>query len=249
MKGKTIMNKNKIQRVGTLLGKNDYPGRGIIVGKSKNGRNAVFVYFITSISENVKSSVIVEQDDEVIVHSMNASPLTQAPTTYSSLKTFDNHIVVSNGDHTETVFRAVSKGESFMKALEARRHEADAPNFTPRICAVAELNGQSYTYKIAILKSGNETGTVCQRNYYCYEPENGLGHFIRTYKCAGIPIPSFDGEPERVKIPDDINAFTNDIWENLDPEIRVSLYVRYVDLSTGKTESRTLNRNAVYMKR
>ncbi|MBO4217344.1 MAG: inosine monophosphate cyclohydrolase [Clostridia bacterium] len=242
------MNKNKIQRVGTLLGKNDYPGRGIIVGKSKNGRNAVFVYFITSMSENGKNSVIVEQGDEVVVHTLNASP-SQAPTTYSSVKAFDSTIIVSNGDHTDTVFRSLSKGESFMKSLESRRHETDAPNFTPRICAVAELNGQSYTYKFAILKSGNENGTVCQRNYYCYEPENGLGHFIRTYKCAGIPTPAFDGEPERVKIPDDINAFTNDIWENLDSEIRVSLYVRYVDLATGKSESRTLNRNAVYMKR
>ncbi len=244
------MNKNKIQRVGTLLGKNDYPGRGIIVGKSKNGRNAVIVYFITSMSESGKNRVIVEQGDDAVVHSFNsASVSAQAPMTYSPVKAVDSSIVVSNGDHTDTVCRAIAKGDSFMKALESRRHEADAPNFTPRICAVAELNGQNYTYKFAILKSGNENGTVCQRNYYCYEPENGLGHFIRTYKCAGIPLPSFDGEPERVKIPDDINAFTNDIWENLDPEIRVSLYVRYVDLATGKSESRTLNKNAVYMQR
>ena len=192
----------------------------------------------------------MEQGDEVVVHSFNLAAASDAgPATYSPVKTLDNMIIVSNGDHTDTVYRAAAKGESFMKALESRRHEADAPNFTPRICAVAELNGQNYTYKFAILKSGNENGTVCQRNYYCYEPENGLGHLIRTYKCAGIPTPAFDGEPERVKIPDDINAFTNDIWENLDPEIRVSLYVRYIDLATGKTESRTLNKNAVYMKR
>ena len=244
------MNKNKIQRIGTLLGKNDYPGRGIIAGKSKNGRNAVIAYFITSMSDVGKNRVIVEQGDDVIAHSFNMAAGSDAgPATYYPVKTFENAIIVSNGDHTDTVLRSLSKGEPFVKALETRRHESDAPNFTPRICAVAELNGQNYTYKFAILKSGNDNGTVCQRNYYCYEPENGLGHLIRTYKCAGIPVQSFDGEPERVKISDDINAFTNDIWENLDPEIRVSLYVRYVDLQTGRSESRTLNRNAVYMKR
>ena len=244
------MNKNKIQRVGTLLGKIDYPGRGIIVGKSKNGRNAVIAYFITSMSEAGKNRVIVEQGDEVVVHSLGLSASSDfGPATYSPVKPYKDMIIVSSGDHTDTVFRAAANGDSFIKALESRRHESDSPNFTPRICAVAELNGQNYTYKMAILRSVNENGTVCQRNFYCYEPENGLGHLIRTYKCAGIPVPSFDTEPERVKIPDDINAFSNDVWENLDPEIRVSLYVKYIDLSTGKADSRTLNRNGAYIRR
>lgn len=234
----------KINGIDELIKGNSYVGRGIIVGKSDDGTKAVTAYFIMGRSENSRNRIFVENGDEVIIHPFDASKVEDPSLIiYSPIRVIDNNLIVTNGDQTDTVYDFVSEGRSFKEALETRKFEPDAPNLTPRISAMLTFDDNDFTYEMSILKSADADGTACNRYTYSYAPLKGLGHFIHTYVCDGNPIPTFQGEPERVAIPDSIDEFTDAIWTNLDENNKISIYVRYVDLKTGETENRMINKN------
>ena len=234
----------KINGIDELIKGNSYVGRGIIVGKSADGTKAVTAYFIMGRSENSRNRIFVENGDEVIIHPFDASKVEDPSLIiYSPIRVIDNNLIVTNGDQTDTVYDFVSEGRSFKEALETRKFEPDAPNLTPRISAMLTFDDNDFTYEMSILKSADADGTACNRYTYSYAPLKGLGHFIHTYVCDGNPIPTFQGEPERVAIPDSIDEFTDAIWTNLDENNKISIYVRYVDLKTGETENRMINKN------
>ena len=162
---------------------------------------------------------------------------------YSPIRVCGNNLIVTNGDQTDTIYDFVKDGKSFKEALETREFEPDDPNFTPRISGMMTFADNGFTYQMSILKSADAEGSACNRFTYTYAPLKGLGHFLHTYVCDGNPIPTFQGEPERVAIPDDIDAFANEIWENLNPANKISLYVRYVSLEDGSVQNRMFNKN------
>ncbi len=234
----------KTNDIGELIKDNSYVGRGIIVGKSADGEKAVTVYFIMGRSENSRNRVFVENNDEVIIHPFDASKVEDPSLIiYSPIKKLENNLIVTNGDQTDTVYNFLKEGKTFEQALQTREFEPDKPNFTPRISAIMNFEGDDFTYKMSILKSGDENGTVCNRYTFAYNPLPGLGHFIHTYNHDGNPIPTFTGEPERVKILNDIDEMTQLVWNNLNENNKISIYVRYIDLKTGKTENRMINKN------
>ncbi len=232
-----------IESIGEKLKNNDYAGRGIVTGLSADGKKAVFAYFIMGRSANSRNRVFREKDGEVVIYPFDESKVEDPSLIiYSPVRSEGKRVVVTNGDQTDTIVDFLRAGKTFEEALETRCFEPDAPNFTPRISAVLDFE-KGYTYKQSILKSGDENGTVCNRYTFSYTPVAGLGHFIHTYNHNGNPIPTFTGEPERVKIGGDIDAFTAEIWENLDKENKISLYVRYIDIESGAAESRMINKN------
>lgn len=232
-----------IESIGEKLKNNDYAGRGIVTGLSADGKKAVFAYFIMGRSANSRNRVFREKDGEVVIYPFDESKVEDPSLIiYSPVRSEGKHVVVTNGDQTDTIVDFLRAGKTFEEALETRCFEPDAPNFTPRISAVLDFE-KGYTYKQSILKSGDENGTACNRYTFSYTPVAGLGHFIHTYNHNGNPIPTFTGEPERVKIGGDIDAFTAEIWENLDKENKISLYVRYIDIESGAAESRMINKN------
>ncbi len=238
------MNIYEINNIGKLIKDNSYVGRGIILGKSKDAKSAVFAYFIMGRSENSRNRIFVENGSEVIIHPFDASKVEDPSLIiYSPVRKFENKLVVTNGDQTDTVIEFLEKGESFEAALETREFEPDGPNWTPRISGMFTFADGDFTYKMNILKSADAEGTACNRFNYSYKALAGLGHFIHTYVCDGNPIPTFQGEPERVEIPNDIDEFTNDIWTNLNEANKISLYVRYINLETGEEENRMINKN------
>lgn len=233
-----------INKMGELLASNTYPGRGIVIGTSADGKKAVFAYFIMGRSENSRNRVFIEDGSEVIIHPFDASKVADPSLIiYSPVKVIDNKVIVTNGDQTDTIYNFIKDSMSFEAALETRCFEPDAPNFTPRISGIIELNDGSFTYKLSILKSADPEGSACNRYTFNYAPINGLGHFIHTYNCDGNPIPTFTGEPERVAVPSDIDEFTDEIWNNLNEQNKISLYVRFIDLETGAEENRMINKN------
>lgn len=235
------------------LKQNSYVGRGIVIGKTPDSKKLAVAYFIMGRSENSRNRVFVEQNQDVIIHPFDVSKVEDpsliiyAPIkVYQNDKTCQHNLIVTNGDQTDTIYDHIKVGKTFEQALETREFEPDAPNLTPRISGmVTFLYDQTFdfTYKMSILKSADAQGTACNRYTFSYTPLAGLGHFIHTYACNENPLPTFQGEPKRVAIPNDIDAFTNEIWENLNEENKISLYVRYVDLETGKTENRMINKN------
>ena len=233
-----------IAQLPELLAANPYPGRGIVVGKSEDGKNAVIAYFIMGRSENSRNRVFTERDGNVYTEPHDYSKV-QDPSLiiYSAIKSIDNKLIVTNGDQTDTIYDFLAKGEDMRTALRTREFEPDAPNLTPRISAVLSFADKSFTYDMSILKSADPEGTACNRFFYEYSPIAGLGHFIHTYVTDGNPIPTFQGEPERVKIPNCIDCFTNKIWESLNENNKISLYVRYIDLETGAVTSKMINKN------
>lgn len=234
----------KTDKIGELIKDNSYVGRGIIAGKTKDGKKAAVAYFIMGRSENSRNRVFVENGEEVIIHPFDASKVEDPSLIiYSPIRVFENNLIVTNGDQTDTVYDFIKDGKSFSEALETREFEPDAPNFTPRISAMLTFDEGDFTYQLSILKSADENGSACNRFTFSYSALAGLGHFIHTYKCDGNPIPTFCGEPERVEIPDDIDEFTNEIWNNLNEDNKISLYTRFVDLETGNTENRMINKN------
>ncbi len=234
----------EINDIGELIKDNSYVGRGIIIGKSEDAKKAVFAYFIMGRSENSRNRIFVENGDEVIIHPFDASKVEDPSLIiYSPVRKFENKLIVTNGDQTDTIYDFVKDGKSFEEALDTREFEPDRPNWTPRISGMFTFSENDFTYKMSILKSGDEEGTVCNRYTYSYNPIAGLGHFIHTYNHDGNPIPTFTGEPERVKIPNDIDEFTTNIWNNLNENNKISLYVRYIDLESGETENRMINGN------
>ena len=224
---------------------NSYVGRGIVIGKSKDEKSAVFAYFIMGRSENSRNRVFIEDGSEVIIHPFDASKVEDPSLIiYSPVRKFENKLVVTNGDQTDTGIEFLEKGKGFEEALETREFEPDGPNWTPRISGMLTFENGDFNYKMSILKSADAEGSACNRFNYSYKALSGLGHFIHTYMCDGNPIPTFQGEPERVEIPDNIDEFTEKIWTNLNEANKISICVRYIDLETGKETNRMINKNA-----
>ena len=238
------MNIYEINDLGELLSSNPYPGRGIVIGKSEDGKKAVFAYFIMGRSENSRNRVFTEKDGAVFTEPHDYAKVSD-PTLiiYAAIRKIGNKLIVTNGDQTDTIYDFLAKGEDMRAALRTREFEPDSPNFTPRISGVLTYDGSDFTYDMSILKSADAEGTACNRFFYEYAPIAGLGHFIHTYVTDGNPIPTFQGEPERVSIPSDIDSFTAAIWNNLNENNKISLYVRYIDLATGEYEARMINKN------
>ncbi len=235
------MNVYKIDSLADILSNNTYPGRGIVVGMTPDGTRAAIAYFIMGRSENSRNRIFKEEGENVTIYPHDPSKVEDPSLIiYSPIKVWENKTIVTNGDQTDTVYDFIKDDKTFEEALLTREFEPDSPNFTPRISAMLTF-ADSYTYKMSILKSADEIGSACNRYTYCYNSIAGLGHFIHTYNCDGNPIPTFTGEPERVAILDDIDAFCDMIWTNLNKDNKISLYVRYIDLKTGATENRMIN--------
>lgn len=238
------MNIYEIMPIGKRIKGNPYVGRGIILGKSKNGENAVSAYFIMGRSENSRNRVFTLKDGNVYTEPFDATKVEDPSLIiYSAVKSYENKLIVTNGDQTDTVYDYLKDGKCFSCALRSRAFEPDAPNFTPRISGMITFADGDFTYQMSILKSINEVGSDCARYFFEYPSKCGLGHFIHTYVTDGNPIPTFQGEPERVEIYDDIDVFTNEIWNNLDENNKISLYVRYTNLKTNQIEYRLINKN------
>lgn len=238
------MNIYEIKSMPTRLYGNTYPGRGIVIGKSADGKKAVTAYFIMGRSANSRNRVFTEKEGAVYTEPFDVSKVEDPSLIiYAAIRRFENKLIVTNGDQTDTIYNGLASGMSFDGALEQRCFEPDPPNFTPRISGMMTFENGDFSYQMSILKSGDEVGSFCNRFGFHYASKAGLGHFIHTYVCDGNPIPTFQGEPERVSIPDDIDAFAEDIWNALDENNKISLYVRYIDLATGEEESRMINRN------
>ena len=234
----------KIDNMGELIHDNAYVGRGIVIGKTKDGKKAATAYFIMGRSENSRNRIFVEAGDEVIIHPFDATKVEDPSLIiYSPIRVIGDSLIVTNGDQTDTIYDFVKDGKSFEEALRTREFEPDKPNFTPRISGIIDFADGDFTYKMSILKSADPEGTACNRYTFEYNALAGLGHFIHTYNHDGNPIPTFTGEPERVEIPDSIDEFTTNIWENLNEANKISIYVRYIDLETGKVENRMINKN------
>ena len=238
------MNIYNVDNIGALLCDNPYPGRGIVVGKSADGKNAVIAYFIMGRSENSRNRVFKINGTDVVTEPFDYAKVEDPSLIiYSAIRNCKNNLIVTNGDQTDTIYDFVAKGEDMRAALRTREFEPDSPNFTPRISAMLTFADSAFNYEMSILKSADEKGSACNRYFYEYNAIAGLGHFIHTYVTDGNPIPTFQGEPERVAIPDSIDAFTESIWNNLNENNKISLYVRYTNLETGKEEARLINKN------
>ena len=238
------MNIYKINEVSELLAGNTYPGRGIIIGKTEDGTKAAGAYFIMGRSENSRNRVFKEVDDSVVTEPFDFSKVEDPSLIiYSAIRKFENKLIVTNGDQTDTIYDFISTGKCFKQSLKTREFEPDAPNFTPRISGMLTFGDNDFKYQMSILKSADEKGSACNRYFYEYAPLNGLGHFIHTYVCDGNPIPTFQGEPERVAIDNDIDVFTDKLWNALDSDNKISLYVRYTNLKTNQIEYRLINKN------
>ena len=224
---------------------NAYPGRGIVIGKSADGTKAVTAYFIMGRSENSRNRVFVEDGDGIRTQAFDPSKLTDPSLIiYAPVRVLGNKTIVTNGDQTDTIYEGMDKQLTFEQCLRTREVEPDAPNYTPRISGIMHLEGGGYNYAMSILKSSNGNPDSCHRYTFAYEaPVNGEGHFIHTYMCDGNPLPSFEGEPKLVEIPDDMDAFTEMLWNSLNAENKVSLFVRYIDIATGNYETRIVNKN------
>ena len=231
--------------VSERIAPNPYPGRGIILGKTPSGKHAAFAYFIMGRSDNSRNRVFTKEEDGTVRTEPYDASRVKDPSLiiYAPVRAYENHVVVTNGDQTDTVVEGLKKGLSFAESLKCREFEPDAPNLTPRISGIFHFENGSFTYEMSILKSADPDGTACNRYTYDYAPLAGLGHFIHTYMEDGNPLPTFTGEPERVFMSDDIDAFTKEIWENLNEENKISLIVRYYDAKTGAlADERILNK-------
>ncbi len=238
------MNIYDVKTMGERIDGNPYVGRGIVIGKSANGKRAAVAYFIMGRSENSRNRVFTIKDGAVFTEPFDASKVEDPSLIiYAALRDIDNKLIVTNGDQTDTIYDFVKDGKCFTAALKTREFEPDAPNFTPRISGMLTFANGDFAYKMSILKSLDEVGSDCARYTFDYPSKAGLGHFIHTYVTDGNPIPTFQGEPERVAIPDDIDVLTADIWEHLDADNKISLYVRYVDLADGSYDERLINKN------
>ena len=229
----------------SLLENNTYPGRGIVIGKTADGKRLATAYFIMGRSANSRNRVFKEREGAIFTEPHDPSKVEDPSLIiYAALRTYENKLVVTNGDQTDTIYEGLENGLSFSEALTAREFEPDAPNLTPRISGMITFGKNDFTYEMSILKSADAQGTACNRYTFSYPSIAGLGHFIHTYVCNGDPIPTFQGEPERVAISNDIDAFTSNLWDSLDPDNKISLYVRYTNLENGSTKSRMINKNA-----
>jgi len=225
-----------------LLSHNTYPGRGIVLGRSADGKSGVIAYFIMGRSENSRNRVFVEEGEGIRTQAFDPSKMKDPSLIiYAPVRVLAGDTIVTNGDQTDTVHDAMKAGGTFEGALRTRTFEPDAPNYTPRVSGLLERGGN---YRLSILKSADGNPSGVRRYFYEYDaPLAGQGHFIHTYRCDGSPIPSFDGEPEQVAIRGGLDEFTGVMWDNLNADNRVSLFTRFVDLSTGRAETRIVNKN------
>ncbi len=227
------------------LKQNPYPGRGIVIGRSKDGKHAVTAYFIMGRSENSRNRIFVEDGEGIRTQAFDPSKLTDPSLIiYAPVRVLGNKTIVTNGDQTDTIYELMDKQQTFEQALSTREFEPDGPNYTPRISGIMHIESGNYNYAMSILKSNNGDPSSCNRYTFTYEnAKAGEGRFIHTYKCNEDPLPSFEGEPKLVEIPNDIEDFTQMLWESLNEDNKVSLFVRYIDLETGKYETRIVNKN------
>ena len=226
------------------LAGNSYPGRGIVIGQSADGKNAVIAYFIMGRSVNSRNRVFVEEGAGIRTQAHDPAKLSDPSLViYAPVRVLGEDTIVTNGDQTDTIYDFLKEGKTFEQALRTRTFEPDGPNYTPRISGIVERGEGSFTYKLSILKSCGGDPDFAQRFFFEYAPKAGLGHFIHTYKQDGDPIPSYEGEPTPVSIEGDIDAFTASLWQHLNEDNKVSLFTRFIDLETGKAETRIVNKN------
>lgn len=238
------MNIYEIKSMKDRIDGNPYVGRGIVIGKSSDGKKAATAYFIMGRSANSRNRVFTVKNGEVFTEPFDASKVEDPSLIiYAAIRKFENKLIVTNGDQTDTVCDGIVTGKSFSESLESREFEPDAPNFTPRISGMLTFGENDFKYEMSILKSLDENGSDCARYTFSYPSKAGLGHFIHTYVTDGNPIPTFQGEPERVAIPDSIDEFADEIWNYLDENNKISLYVRYTDLTDGSYEEKLINKN------
>ena len=235
----------KMMSLAKELSSNTYPGRGIVIGRSGDGKYAVTAYFIMGRSENSRNRVFVEDGEGIRTQAFDPSKLTDPSLIiYAPVRVLGNKTIVTNGDQTDTIYELMDKQQTFEQALRTREFEPDAPNYTPRISGIMHIENNTYNDAMSILKSNNGNPEACNRYTFAYQnPVAGEGHFIHTYKCDGNPLPSFEGEPKLVSIPDDMEAFTDLVWNSLNADNKVSLFVRYIDIATGTYETKIINKN------
>ncbi len=227
------------------LKNNSYPGRGIIIGRSMDGEKAVMAYFIMGRSVNSRNRVFLEDGQGIRTQAFDPSKLTDPSLIiYAPVRVLGNKTIVTNGDQTDTIYELMDKQQTFEQALRTREFEPDAPNYTPRISGILHVENGTYNYAMSILKSNHGNKDSCNRYTFAYyNPIAGEGHFLHTYLSDGEPLPSFEGEPKLIEISGDITSFTKMLWESLNEENKVSLFTRFIDIKTGKYESRIVNKN------
>ena len=237
---------NRISLEQELKG-NTYPGRGIVIGKTPDGTKAVSAYFIMGRSENSRNRVFVEDGEGIRTQAFDPAKL-QDPSLiiYAPVRILGNKTIVTNGDQTDTIYQGMDKQLTFEQSLRSREFEPDGPNYTPRISGIMHIENGKFNYAMSILKSNHGDPASCCRYTFAYEnPLAGEGHFIHTYKSDGNPLPSFEGEPKLAGMTDEIDAFTKLLWESLNEENKVSLFVRYIEIASGRYETRIVNKNSL----
>ncbi len=231
--------------LGKILKENSYPGRGIVIGRSEDGSKAVTAYFIMGRSVNSRNRVFTATEDGIKTEAFDPSKLTDPHLIiYSPVRVLGNKTIVTNGDQTDTIYEGMDKQMTFEQSLRCREFEDDAPNYTPRISGIMHVEGGTYNYAMSILKSADGDPSSCERHTFTYtNPKAGVGRFLHTYMGDGNPLPSFEGEPEKVAISGDIDTFTANVWESLNEDNKVSLFVRFIDIATGEADTRIVNKN------
>lgn len=232
-------------RLDQELKNNEYPGRGIVIGRSADGKYAVTAYFIMGRSSNSRNRVFAVEGEGIRTQAFDPSKLEDPSLIiYAPVRVLKNDTIVTNGDQTDTIYDGLKDGLTFEQSLRSREFEPDGPNYTPRISGIMRVEGGNFHYAMSILKSAEGDPSSCIRNTFTYEnPKAGEGRFIHTYMHDGNPLPSFCGEPKQVEITRDIDGFTDMVWNSLNPDNKVSLFVRYIDIATGKYETRMKNKN------
>ena len=233
------------KNISELLKTNAYPGRGIIIGKSSDGKKAVTAYFIMGRSVNSRNRVFTATEDGIKTEAFDPSKLSDPHLIiYSPVRVLGNKTIVTNGDQTDTIYELMDKQQTFEMSLRGREFEDDAPNYTPRISGILHVENGKFNYAMSILKSADGNPESCERHTFSYtNPISGDGRFIHTYMGDGNPLPSFEGEPEKIGIEGDIDSFTDMLWTSLNEENKVSLYVKFIDIATGESETRIVNKN------
>ena len=238
------MDTYQISNIGELIEGNTYVGRGIVIGKTEDATKACSAYFIMGRSENSRNRIFAEKNGEVFTEPFDPSKVVDPSLIiYAAVRKYENSLIVTNGDQTDTIYEGLKNGKSFAESLATREFEPDAPNYTPRISGILNFANDDFTYEMSILKSADPFGSACSRYTFSYPAIKGVGHFIHTYVCNSNPLPPFFGEPEIVRIPNSIDEFTDELWKKLNDKNKISLYVRYTDLKTGEFDDRILNKN------
>ena len=223
------------------LSSNTYPGRGIVLGMLPDGKTSVAAYFIMGRSVNSRNRVFMEEPDGIRTEAFDPSKLSDPSLIiYHPVRQLGRSLIVTNGDQTDTIRDFMERGETLEQALRTREFEPDGPNWTPRISGLVQSDG---CYKLSILKSADPEGSACTRHFFEYPALKGVGHFLHTYETNGDPIPTFFGEPERVALDGDIDTFTASVWDNLNEDNKISLFVRFTNVETGEFQQRILNKN------